>query len=442
MTDLPGRRLLLVHAHPDDESINNGATMAKYAAEGAHVTLVTCTLGEEGEVIPPDLAHLAPDRDDALGPHRIGELAAAMTELGVTDHRFLGGPGRYRDSGMMGLPQNDRPGGFWRADVDEAAAPPGRGDPRGAPAGARHLRPRRRLRPPRPHPGPPRRHARRRAGRRARASGRTSASRTSRPRLLEPVPRSVAEEGFARLRRRRGGGDFPFGPRRSRRRDRRRPGRGGRRRDHPPRSTARRTPQARRRRCAPTPPRSPWTATCLRALQRARPAALRHRVLPVLVRGEPGRRGAATRRDLFAGVTRVSVAGRTRSLASPTPAAVDARARCLPGLAVLGVLIGAAGALVQAALVPRRAAARAAGAAGLFHGGASCAAPQLGAAAPAAGWAVAVMLLTTSRPEGDFLFGAGSASYIYPARRAWLAAVMCATIRAARATAACGKRTN
>ena len=50
----PARRLLLVHAHPDDETINNGATMAKYAAEGALVTLVTCTLGEEGEVIPPD----------------------------------------------------------------------------------------------------------------------------------------------------------------------------------------------------------------------------------------------------------------------------------------------------------------------------------------------------------------------------------------------------
>ncbi|MGY5099986.1 PIG-L family deacetylase, partial [Streptomyces sp. 900105245] len=50
MTELPARRLLLVHAHPDDESINNGATMARYAAEGAHVTLVTCTLGERGEV--------------------------------------------------------------------------------------------------------------------------------------------------------------------------------------------------------------------------------------------------------------------------------------------------------------------------------------------------------------------------------------------------------
>ncbi|BBJ41189.1 1D-myo-inositol 2-acetamido-2-deoxy-alpha-D-glucopyranoside deacetylase [Streptomyces antimycoticus] len=121
MTALPARRLLLVHAHPDDESINNGATMAKYAAEGAHVTLVTCTLGEEGEVIPPALAHLAADRDDALGPHRIGELAAAMDALGVEDHRFLGGPGRYRDSGMMGAPQNDRPDCFWQADLDEAA---------------------------------------------------------------------------------------------------------------------------------------------------------------------------------------------------------------------------------------------------------------------------------------------------------------------------------
>src|SRR5215472_14939045 len=121
MTALPTRRLLLVHAHPDDESINNGATMAKYAAEGVGVTLVTCTLGEEGEVIPPGLAHLAADRDDTLGERRIGELAAAMQELGITDHRFLGGPGRYRDSGMMGTPQNDVPGSFWQADLDEAA---------------------------------------------------------------------------------------------------------------------------------------------------------------------------------------------------------------------------------------------------------------------------------------------------------------------------------
>ncbi|MFF4601667.1 N-acetyl-1-D-myo-inositol-2-amino-2-deoxy-alpha-D-glucopyranoside deacetylase [Streptomyces sp. NPDC001339] len=121
-SESPARRLLLVHAHPDDESINNGVTMAKYAAEGAQVTLVTCTRGEEGEVIPPELAHLAPDRDDTLGPYRADELAAAMAALGVIDHRFLGAPGRYRDSGMMGAPQNERPNAFWRAPLDEAAA--------------------------------------------------------------------------------------------------------------------------------------------------------------------------------------------------------------------------------------------------------------------------------------------------------------------------------
>jgi N-acetyl-1-D-myo-inositol-2-amino-2-deoxy-alpha-D-glucopyranoside deacetylase len=116
------KRLLLVHAHPDDESIGTGATMAKYAAEGAQVTLVTCTLGEFGEIIPPDLAHLAWDRDNRLGEHRIGELAAACAALGVSDHRFLGGPGRWHDSGMMGTPSNDEPGTFWQADVEEAAS--------------------------------------------------------------------------------------------------------------------------------------------------------------------------------------------------------------------------------------------------------------------------------------------------------------------------------
>ena len=85
-----------MHAHPDDESIGTGATMAKYAAEGARVTLVTCTLGELGEIIPPDLSHLLPDE---LGQHRIGELDRACRALGVEDHRFLGGEGRYRDWG-------------------------------------------------------------------------------------------------------------------------------------------------------------------------------------------------------------------------------------------------------------------------------------------------------------------------------------------------------
>ncbi|MBD0419275.1 N-acetyl-1-D-myo-inositol-2-amino-2-deoxy-alpha-D-glucopyranoside deacetylase [Streptomyces sp. TRM S81-3] len=119
MTELPARRLLLVHAHPDDESINNGVTMARYAAEGAHVTLVTCTLGERGEVIPPGLAHLT---GAALGEHRLRELTAAMRSLGVEDFRLLGGAGRFCDSGMMGLPDNDDPGCLWQADVDRAAA--------------------------------------------------------------------------------------------------------------------------------------------------------------------------------------------------------------------------------------------------------------------------------------------------------------------------------
>jgi N-acetyl-1-D-myo-inositol-2-amino-2-deoxy-alpha-D-glucopyranoside deacetylase len=115
------RRLLLVHAHPDDESIATGATMARYVAEGVQVTLVTCTLGEEGEVLLSELSHLAADQQDALGAHRQQELADAMSELGVTDHRLLGGPGRFRDSGMIGTPPNDRADCFWRADLLVAA---------------------------------------------------------------------------------------------------------------------------------------------------------------------------------------------------------------------------------------------------------------------------------------------------------------------------------
>jgi N-acetyl-1-D-myo-inositol-2-amino-2-deoxy-alpha-D-glucopyranoside deacetylase len=115
-------RLLLVHAHPDDESINNGATMAAYVARGAQVTLVTCTRGEEGEILVPELSHLASDKEDGLGAHREIELAAAMNELGVSDFRFLGAPvKKWRDSGMIGTPQNKRPDVFWNSDLDEAA---------------------------------------------------------------------------------------------------------------------------------------------------------------------------------------------------------------------------------------------------------------------------------------------------------------------------------
>ena len=115
------RSLLLVHAHPDDEVTGTGATMAHYAAEGARVTLVTCTLGEEGEIHVPALAQLEAKQADQLGGWRIGELERACAALGVTDHRFLGGAGRYRDSGMMGLETNNHPRCFWQADLDEAA---------------------------------------------------------------------------------------------------------------------------------------------------------------------------------------------------------------------------------------------------------------------------------------------------------------------------------
>ncbi|MFT4286680.1 N-acetyl-1-D-myo-inositol-2-amino-2-deoxy-alpha-D-glucopyranoside deacetylase [Nocardioides sp.] len=125
---VPDQRILLVHAHPDDETIGTGATMAKYVAEGRGVTLVTCTAGEMGEILVPELAHLAADQEDGLGEHRRGELAEAMKELGVTDHRFLGGFGAYRDSGMQwhadgyAIPGDTiHDNAFWHADLTEAA---------------------------------------------------------------------------------------------------------------------------------------------------------------------------------------------------------------------------------------------------------------------------------------------------------------------------------
>ena len=128
MTVLADRRLLLVHAHPDDESIGSGITMAKYVEEGAHVTLVTCTLGEEGEVLIEELAHIAADQDDILAEYRLKELEAAMEFLGVRDHRRLGGDGKYRDTGMSwggngqaDLPDESHATAFWHADFLAAA---------------------------------------------------------------------------------------------------------------------------------------------------------------------------------------------------------------------------------------------------------------------------------------------------------------------------------
>jgi len=115
-------RLLFVHAHPDDESITNGATIAHYASRGAEVHVVTCTLGEEGEVIGDRWARLAVDHADQLGGYRIGELTAALHALGIGAPIFLGGPGRWRDSGMAGTEPRGRRGSKRFADADEREA--------------------------------------------------------------------------------------------------------------------------------------------------------------------------------------------------------------------------------------------------------------------------------------------------------------------------------
>jgi LmbE family N-acetylglucosaminyl deacetylase len=106
------RTLVTFHAHPDDEAIATGGVMAKAAADGHRVVLVVATRGEHGEV--PE-GFLAPGEE--LRQRRVEETHAAAAALGVSRVEFLG----YVDSGMMGTPENDAPGSFWRADVEEAA---------------------------------------------------------------------------------------------------------------------------------------------------------------------------------------------------------------------------------------------------------------------------------------------------------------------------------
>lgn len=111
-------RLLFVHAHPDDETLTTGATIAHYAALGAEVQVVTCTLGEE-ERSSVTATRLAVDHADQLGGYRISELTKALSALGIGAPRFLGGPGRWRDSGMEGSPARKQQR-FIDADFDEA----------------------------------------------------------------------------------------------------------------------------------------------------------------------------------------------------------------------------------------------------------------------------------------------------------------------------------
>ncbi len=114
MSDPRPLTLMSVHAHPDDETIGTGGSMARAVADGHRVILVTCTRGELGEIVVPDMD--TPDNHRRLGEIRAGELERAMAHLGVTEWENLG----YRDSGMMGTAGNVDPRAFWQADMDEA----------------------------------------------------------------------------------------------------------------------------------------------------------------------------------------------------------------------------------------------------------------------------------------------------------------------------------
>lgn len=109
--DLIGYRVVAVHAHPDDESIATGGALADLARRGAEVTVITCTLGEQGEVIGDTYQELITDRADQLGGFRIHELRTALGILGVHG-RHLGLPGLFRDSGMVGDPAHEHPKAF------------------------------------------------------------------------------------------------------------------------------------------------------------------------------------------------------------------------------------------------------------------------------------------------------------------------------------------
>ena len=115
MTEPRPYTLMTVHAHPDDETIGTGGLMAKSVAAGHRVVLVTCTRGEQGDIVVPELD--TPENHRRLGEIRASELEAAMRELGVTEWENLG----YRDSDMMGRVGNIDPRTFWQADIDEAA---------------------------------------------------------------------------------------------------------------------------------------------------------------------------------------------------------------------------------------------------------------------------------------------------------------------------------
>jgi N-acetyl-1-D-myo-inositol-2-amino-2-deoxy-alpha-D-glucopyranoside deacetylase len=111
---MPQRTLLAVHAHPDDETITTGGTLARYSAAGVRTVVISCTTGDLGEVRDPSLL----SSGDGVAALRGRELDQAAQRLGISRVARLG----YNDSGMAGWPQNHAPGAFFAADLDEAAA--------------------------------------------------------------------------------------------------------------------------------------------------------------------------------------------------------------------------------------------------------------------------------------------------------------------------------
>ena len=108
--------LLIVHAHPDDESISTGGILAKYSADGVRTALTYCTRGEAGDILNPEFVW--PEPGMSITDIRALELEKALGVLGVQSVFFLG----YRDSGMAGTPENNHPEAFARADEQEASA--------------------------------------------------------------------------------------------------------------------------------------------------------------------------------------------------------------------------------------------------------------------------------------------------------------------------------
>ncbi|HYF64775.1 MAG TPA: PIG-L family deacetylase, partial [Herpetosiphonaceae bacterium] len=113
MTEQP-LTIMLVHAHPDDEVISTGGIALKYQEQGARVVLVTCTRGEEGEIVDPELN--TPENKARLAEIRDVELAEALKVLKISDFHQLG----YRDSGMINTPANEHPESFNKADLAAA----------------------------------------------------------------------------------------------------------------------------------------------------------------------------------------------------------------------------------------------------------------------------------------------------------------------------------